>query len=279
MAAELKARTKIRWWIFLEKNALLRLFASTHIEGIKHAVVRQQFRARKKSYTLNYRPGSKGDIGVIDQIFFHEEYRFSHWPQGKAFGNYYNNCCDAGRHPLIIDVGANIGAASCYFAEIFPNSHILAVEPAPENCALLRKNLPQKNILIIEGAIGALDGTVSLIDPGLSDWGFRVGAGDCGNDVVVYSPTTLLETVADRHLVPLIFKADIEGGEKDLFSSDYSWINEFALVILETHDWMFPGEQISGSLFSAVAQFNFDVVFKGENIFFFNNSILYPKLQ
>jgi FkbM family methyltransferase len=43
--------------------------------------------------------------------------------------------------PRIVDLGAHIGAATLLFLERFPDARVLAVEPQPENAALLRKTL------------------------------------------------------------------------------------------------------------------------------------------
>ena len=46
----------------------------------------------------------------------------------------------------IIDGGAHIGMASLFFAQQFPNAHIIAFEPDPDTFALLKKNIIQNNL-------------------------------------------------------------------------------------------------------------------------------------
>src|SRR4029079_14512422 len=41
----------------------------------------------------------------------------------------------------IVDVGANIGAAAVFLLHLFPESRVIAVEPAPGNFDVLQKNL------------------------------------------------------------------------------------------------------------------------------------------
>jgi len=55
----------------------------------------------------------------------------------------------------IVDLGANIGLASRFFAEIFPNATLVCVEPNPPNIAILRKNVATLGgrVRIIEGAV------------------------------------------------------------------------------------------------------------------------------
>jgi hypothetical protein len=67
----------------------------------------------------------------------------------------------------------------------------------------------------------------------------------------------------------LIVKVDIEGGEEALFRSNIDWLDRTDLLIAETHDWLFPGQGTSRTLFSAIAGRNFEVIQKGEFISFF----------
>ena len=58
----------------------------------------------------------------------------------------------------IIDIGANIGIASIYFAHRFPNSRIFAFEPEEENFILLKRNIhPYRNIQAFPVALGGRD--------------------------------------------------------------------------------------------------------------------------
>jgi hypothetical protein len=67
----------------------------------------------------------------------------------------------------------------------------------------------------------------------------------------------------------LIVKVDIEGGEAALFRSNIGWLDHTDLLICETHDWLFPGQGTSRTLFSAIAGRKFEVIQKGEYISFF----------
>ena len=73
---------------------------------------------------------------------------------------------------------------------------------------------------------------------------------------------------------PLICKIDIEGGESDLFSANDAWIDQFPLIIIELHDWLLPGTSNSKNFLSAISKRNFDIVYRGENMFCFNNALL-----
>ena len=222
-----------------------------------------------------YRQHSLGDKGVIKQIFQNSDYAINLWPQGKRFVEYFvNNTVNT--PGLIIDAGANIGASAVYFLEIYTNAFVYAIEPDTNNFKLLTMNTERyENKKNFHGAIAKKDGVLSLEDPGHSDWGFRTH--ECIDDsnqikVQAVSPQTILKEMHGMN--PMIFKIDIEGGEQNLFEDDTSWMRQFPLVIIELHDWMLPFSGSSKSFLKAVAQYDFDFVHKGENIFLFNRELL-----
>jgi len=49
-------------------------------------------------------------------------------------------------NPVIIDIGANVGIVSFYFAKKYPNSKIFAYEPHPLNYQNLLKGIEENNI-------------------------------------------------------------------------------------------------------------------------------------
>ena len=236
-----------------------------------------------------FRDDSIGDKGVLQQIFVNQDYRLDHWQQGKTLERFHDRCSQSGPS-LIVDAGANIGASAVWFMNTFANSFVFSIEPDLTNYALLHLNTRsygQK--LNFHGAVSGVDGKVRLVDPGLSDWGFRTVASNGGNggnggngdpspatetEVDAISPASILSHPAVAGMQPLIFKIDIEGGEENLFSADISWMRRFPLIIIELHDWMLPFSGNSRNFIRAVAQGEFDMVYKGENIFLFNREIL-----
>ncbi len=68
--------------------------------------------------------------------------------------------------PRIVDLGAHIGATTLLFLERFPNARILAVEPQPENAALLRKTLAVNHLdgqcEVRRAAAGVAPGTAGI---------------------------------------------------------------------------------------------------------------------
>jgi FkbM family methyltransferase len=222
-----------------------------------------------------YRSNSHGDWGVVQQIFQNGDYDLSHFSQTKALHSFYLSLLPSNKTPLIVDAGANIGASVVYFAGLFPKSKILAIEPEAKNCALLKKNCEGLNFALLEGGIGCARGRLYLKDPGRGDWGFVLHT-DGEYPVPVFGAEPIIADQIAQGLVPFIFKIDIEGGEAELFRENTSWVRRFPLLIIELHDWLFPGIANSRNFLRAICSLNFDLVIRGENVFCFNNDLLAP---
>lgn len=79
------------------------------------------------------------DVKTFDKIFLEDEYDFD--PELSP--------------ELIIDAGANIGAASIYFALKYPDATIISLEPEKTNFNILKKNSKKyKNICCLNKALG-----------------------------------------------------------------------------------------------------------------------------
>jgi FkbM family methyltransferase len=220
---------------------------------------------------IRLRAGSNADRTVIDQVFTQQDYHVEHWAHGRLLHRLHDEVTRAGLSTFIIDAGANIGASAVYFAAEYPGSLVYAVEPAPDNVVLLRANCAGRNVRVFEGAIGAEDGSMFVVDPGLGEFGYRVAAaGEIA--VPVYSVATLMREVDRNKIFPLVFKIDIEGGEAALFSKNTEWVDDFPLVVIELHDWLLPFQGTSHNFLKTLAAHDFEVVHRGENLFCFNSS-------
>ena len=76
-------------------------------------------------HPLHVRSGTS-DIGVFSQIFIEQEYACLDDLKGVEF---------------VVDCGANVGYSSAYFLSRFPNCHVVAIEPDPNNFAMLQRNM------------------------------------------------------------------------------------------------------------------------------------------
>ena len=230
-------------------------------------------RVGNRNRSFFYRTDSVGDRGVIDQIFQHGDYDLSRFAQTRALHSLYLSLLASGKTALIVDAGANIGASVVYFAGVFPEGRILAIEPEANNCALLRKNCEGLNYSLLEGGIGCAAGSLYLNDPGRGDWGYVLHThGEY--QVPVFDAESIVAAQIAQGWVPFIFKADIEGGEAELFSNNTSWVCRFPLLIVELHDWLYPGTATARNFLRVISSLNFDLVNRGETTFCYNNDLL-----
>ena len=182
----------------------------------------------------------------------------------------YKGIIAAGRTPIILDAGANIGASVVYWTLHFPSARIVAIEPDLANFRLLEKNTQGLNTVLHQAALGNLAGKATLSDPGKGEWGYRTVRGDEGS-LDILSMSDLLEGHAADNGKYFIAKIDIEGAEADLFASHTEWVDSFDLLIIELHDWLLPRQGTSRNFLKCIAELDRDFVHIGENIFSIKN--------
>jgi FkbM family methyltransferase len=215
------------------------------------------------------REGSS-DQAVLDQIFFSEEFNISTAPQFAWVRETYNNALAAGETPFIVDCGANIGLSSLYFAKHLPEARIVGIEPARDNVEVARRNTGHNPLIeIVEAAIHDEAIPLEIANPEAEKFAYRVREARSPSPESVEGITipALMQRYGARR--NLIVKVDIEGGESALFRSNTAWLDHTDLLIAETHDWLFPGQGTSRTLFQAIAGRTFEVIQKGEYISFF----------
>jgi FkbM family methyltransferase len=215
--------------------------------------------------------GTSADLGVIQQIFRSADYSLDKLSRGAELRALYNDLASGARQPLILDAGANIGASVVYFSVIYPRAHIVALEPARNNFEVLQANVGSADVDARRAAIGATPSEVSLVDPGVGEWGYRTEAIAGGERVPVVAACQLVAEKRASGFQPFIAKIDIEGGEEALFSTDTDWVDEFPLLIIELHDWLLPRSGSSRNFLRCVAGRNRDFVYVGENVFSIKN--------
>jgi FkbM family methyltransferase len=199
-------------------------------------------RKRKKHGTISLRvPGvahpltlraGTSDLYMFEEVFLQGEYALQQALDPK----------------LILDVGANVGFASVWFANRYPNAKIVAVEPDPSNVAVLRQNVaPYPNVRVVEGAVWWENTTLALDDQGDKS-GIQVRTGDGGIRAMTIPELAGPATID-------ILKLDVEGAEKELFEHDPAWLANVGVLMIELHDRFKPG--CSKALYSALTHHNF----------------------
>ena len=214
--------------------------------------------------------GTPADLGVLAQIFQNKDYSLEKLRRGAELSAEYHSIIESQKTPLIIDAGANIGASALWFSLTYPFAHTTCFEPENSNYRLLAINTVGLNVELHEAAVGAVDGTVDLFDPGTGEWGYQTKRNPNGS-VKLMSLDQLVKSKKMAGYQPFIVKIDIEGGEAELFSSDTSWVNEFPLLIIELHDWLLPAQRTSANFLRTISQLDRDFVHIGENIFSIRN--------
>jgi FkbM family methyltransferase len=199
------------------------------------------------------------DLGAYQQIFIDKEYDFIATPPPP--------------YMTIIDAGANIGLASIYFANKFPQAKIIAIEPEVSNFELLKKNVSKyPNIIPLQAALWDTIGQIDLLDTGLGNNAYMVNQLD--STIIktpkhdfrnVVSTVTIEKILEDYNLDRVdILKMDIEGAEKEVFNSSKNWIQKVDAIIIELHERMKDG--CCRAFYNNTTEFTNEWT-RGENIF------------
>lgn len=200
------------------------------------------------------------DPEVFGQVFVRNDYRhFILPPQAD----------------VIIDAGANVGYSVLFFRGCYPDATIIALEPNPDNFAVLQENcghLP--NVILLQAALWKSCTTLQLQftnDDGksLGSWGTRTIEGM--EPSIETESTEAIDAFTLMQRFNLsgidIFKIDIEGAEKEVFSDpDAAWYSSVNLFVLETHERFAKGAD--SNVKAALPKDRWQYARKGENQFF-----------
>ena len=218
------------------------------------------------------RPGT-GDVNALREVFRDRQYDLSRLKHGVLLKRAYYEVLKRGAVPLIIDAGANIGAASLWFSREFPLADIIAVEPDSCNAGIFRRNLAgRERVSLIEAAIGSRTGFAALnteLGDSLAITTERIPSPP--GVPIITIPSLLNAAGRDREL--FIVKIDIEGFEKDLFADDISWVALACAIFIEPHDYAFPGCGTSYNFQRVMAQSNHDLLILNENLVYFRGDL------
>ncbi len=182
----------------------------------------------------------------------------------------------------IIDAGANIGLTSVFYSNKYPQARIVAIEPESSNFEMLRKNTSHyPNVTALNAAVWGMNGTINLIDPDLGHDGFTATdlPSESGhiNGQAVRAMT--IDKIMEEFRLPYvdILKIDIEGAEKEVFSSPAAWIHNVGVLVIEFHDRMRSG--CSRTVYEAVKEFEFEWRKEGTVFFLRKEYVADPSLS
>lgn len=170
----------------------------------------------------------------------------------------------------IIDAGANVGLASTFLANRFPEARIFALEPFAANLTLLKRNTSYyPNVQCIEAALWKEDGFVKIEGEAERAWGAQ--AKELADSELGGQPSLSVNTALSKWNIQTvdIFKIDIEGSEKEVFNADpEAWLPRVKILIIEIHDRKRPG--CSKAVFGALSRANFSCRIRGDNLVCYN---------
>ncbi len=203
-------------------------------------------------FPIYLRSGSS-DIEVFCQIFVHKELDFKAIEPVK----------------YIIDAGANIGLASVFFINKFPNATLDALEIDRNNISVFNLNTRNyPNINLISKGLWSKNSTLKISNPEAKSWAFQIEE-TFDNDPDGFDAITINELVKTRkNKIIDILKIDIEGAEKEVFESDTSWLSNVKTLSIEIHDNLKSG--CSDSVFKACSKIkNYNSILGEYYIFYF----------
>lgn len=212
---------------------------------------------------VTLRVGSSDEL-VLRQVFTERQYELRWLRQWPDIERRYQEILDAGKQPLVIDAGANTGFAALWFAIQFPRAKVVAIEPEPASARLCKVNTDHLDVDVVQMAIGAERGTVSLLTEDRESYAVETVRSRAG-DVDICTVSDILERHGCRCEL-FIVKIDIEGFESDLFASNVEWVKGAKVVIVEPHDYILPGRATSRNFQRVMADQDFDVIIRGENL-------------
>lgn len=220
---------------------------------------------RGREFSIEHRRWSNSDAMAIDQCFHQLQYDMPTGEHGAQIDSIYKGILASNRQPLIVDCGANIGASVTWFSARYPEAHIVAVEPAPDNFDLLTRNCAGLDADLRQAGIAPHAGRAYLRDSGEA-MGYRTTSQPEAIAVDLISIDDLLAAKPASRYTPFLIKIDIEGAERDLFTGYESTFNRFPLIVFEPHDWMLPGQRTSLDFFRFHASTGREFAMNNENI-------------
>jgi FkbM family methyltransferase len=196
--------------------------------------------------TLNLR-GQTSDLSVTYTIVCHRDYDF---PEIRDVD-------------YILDCGAYIGVSTLHLKNTLKPKKAIAVEPNPENFNLLALNCDNDDdIRCIHGAIWHDKKMLSIANPNAEKFSFQCSDSVSETASSIIEAHTMSELLADFKDGRILVKMDIEGAEKEIFAENSKWLGMIDYLIMEIH----PG--CWKAVFDALANYDYDCRFQGENILF-----------
>ncbi len=165
---------------------------------------------------------------------------------------------------VIIDAGAFAGFSSIYFANVFPEATIIAIEPDIENFSQLTINTKKySNIIRINKALWHTDGLALNLSVDNSHLGSHISNHKTGQKIESISLNYLVKKYNIKSID--LLKIDIEGAEKEIFRKNTDWLAITKKILIELHDRKTPG--CSKQLMEALTNYDFTISPQAEYLY------------
>jgi FkbM family methyltransferase len=138
--------------------------------------------------------------------------------------------------PYVIDAGANIGIATIYFKETYPDSEVVAFEPDPGCFSRLEENVHRRgydNVKLVQAGLAGRAGTLDFMLEGTGSWGNRVA--QAGDPVSMSVPVVRLRPYLERPVD--LLKMNIEGMETEVLSDCRDLLKNVKRLVVEYHSF------------------------------------------
>lgn len=209
-------------------------FEWTYIMTVKKFV---KFAARAGSVDFAKRAlrqsptGEVGEIAYLGRPVFYREGTsdplviYEILMKGKRSEYWHSELPPQNQTEVILDIGANVGAATVFFDGLYPNARILAIEPIPGNYELLQRNVDARQhrgrISAHLLALSDHDGQLEMIhSPGTGNnggWSFYQRGASGTEERLTVPVRRSGEFLREQGITRIdIIKVDTEGAEREV---------------------------------------------------------------
>lgn len=162
-----------------------------------------------------------GDFELLDEIFLQSAYLLH---------------TELEQNPVILDLGANIGVSTLFFALCWPDAEIHSVEPDPENFRRLCVNTKSLNNIVCHNkVVWSDDGMVPFYTNkhrGSSSSMFKTSSKQHRLTIQASSLSQFMNQISHEKVT--LLKIDVEGAEEAIFST-FDEFNRIKVIAGELH--------------------------------------------
>jgi len=197
-----------------------------------------------------YLRNDSSDVHVFSQVIYDKEYELKYRVKPT----------------VIVDCGANIGLATVFFKNKFPDAKIIAIEPESSNFKILQKNTEKyDDVHCLQSGIWSKSTILKISDAKRGNWGFTVEeTNETGpHTIPAISIDGIMEKFKLDHID--ILKMDIEGSEKEVFTQNADkWLPHVKVMVIEFHDATV--ENCAKTFYKALENYNYETKTHRESI-------------